>query len=221
MPRPLLVNLTFHGIGDPPPKRENELDYWVSREQFLFVLDRARLCSNLIITVDDGNLSDVQVALPALLDRGVKAHFFICAGRLGRPGFLADADVRSLKAAGMTVGSHGMHHRRWSALAASELREEIEGAKLRLEDTVQAPVDTVAVPFGEYNRRVLMAVRRARFSRVFTSDQGHASADAWLQPRNTIHRYQEPTAIDRLLQKREALGVHWLRVLKRTAKRWR
>jgi peptidoglycan/xylan/chitin deacetylase (PgdA/CDA1 family) len=215
------LNLTFHGIGEPPADRAREVDYWLPREQLLLALDRARLRPDVAITFDDGNLSDVEVALPALLERGLKAHFFVCAGRLDQPGFLGADGVRALIAAGMTVGSHGMHHRRWPALTSRELIEETEGARLRLESVTRTPADTVAVPFGEYNRRVLAAVRRAGFARVFTSDQGWASAAAWLQPRNTLHRSQGPAAIDRLLDTREALPLRWMRGLKRTAKSWR
>ena len=51
--------------------------------------------------------SDFVYGLPALLDRGLTATFFVVAGRLGEPGFLSENDVRTLVSAGMTIGCHG------------------------------------------------------------------------------------------------------------------
>ena len=53
------------------------------------------------ISFDDGNASDLEIGLPALLERGLTATFFVLAGRLGRPGSLdADEVARCSRTAG-------------------------------------------------------------------------------------------------------------------------
>src|SRR4051812_25578445 len=111
------INLTFHGIGNPErPLEHGESDVWIRREQFLALLDSVEGRDDVRITFDDGNASDVEHALPALQARGLKATFFVVAGRLGEPRFLDAADVKALAAAGMTIGCHGMRHRPWRGL---------------------------------------------------------------------------------------------------------
>lgn len=210
-----LVNLTFHGIGSPArPLDPGEQAVWVSRERFLAVLDAVAGRDGVRVTFDDGNRSDLTTALPALRDRGLTGTFFVVAGRLGEPEFLDEDDVRALAGAGMTVGSHGMRHRAWRALDAAALREEVVDAKARLETVLERPVTEAACPFGSYGRRSLGALRDAGFRRVYTSDRGHASADAWIQARTTI---TEESPLEPILAGETSLT----RRAKRVIKQWR
>src|SRR5688500_12764172 len=97
-----VFNLTFHGIGDPPDDaRPEEREMWVPPDAFRAALDEARDREDVHITFDDGYASDVEIALPALADRGLKATFFPVAGRIGQPGFVDEDAIRALAEAGM------------------------------------------------------------------------------------------------------------------------
>ena len=189
-----LVILNFHGVGDPPPGTDpTERIYWWDQTAFNSVLDQ--VCSALLetdlritITFDDGNMSDARIALPALSRRGLTARFFVCAGRIGQAHYLDKPAVADLLAAGMSIGSHGMHHVDWRRASAEELEQETVGARQMLEDACAYPVDEVAIPFGSYDRRVIGTLRRQNWRSVYTSDGGHALDDAWLKPRNTLSR---------------------------------
>ena len=101
------INITFHGVGEPPrPLDPGEASVWVSLEKFLAVLDGVAERTDVGISFDDGNVSDIERALPALRERGLHATFFIVAGRLGAPHFVDEDHVRSLVAAGMEIGCH-------------------------------------------------------------------------------------------------------------------
>ena len=109
-----VVILTVHGIGRASrPLDPGEDRTWISVEQFELVLDAVVGRSDVRLTFDDGNASDVEIGLPRLLERGLSAEFFVLAGLLGEPGRLGAADVRELHRAGMRVGSHGWAHRDW------------------------------------------------------------------------------------------------------------
>lgn len=184
-----VVNLTFHGTGACARALDaGEDDVWLDGDELDTVLDAAAARDDVRITFDDGNASDAEVALPALRERGLRATFFVVAGRVGAPGFLDADGLSELTAAGMTIGCHGMAHRAWRGLDAATLAEEVVAAKARLEDAVGAPVTEAACPFGSYDRRVLAGLREAGYRHVYTSDRGVARADAWLQPRNTLRR---------------------------------
>jgi peptidoglycan/xylan/chitin deacetylase (PgdA/CDA1 family) len=216
------TTVTFHGIGAPARAFEDgEASVWVDRGRFAALLDVLAERPGVRITFDDGNASDVEHALPALLHRGLRATFFVVAGRLGRRGFLGEDDVRALAGAGMTVGSHGMRHRPWRGLDPAALHEEVVVARLALEDVVGAPVLEAACPFGAYDRSSLHALRRRGFRRVFTSDGGAAAADAWLQPRTSVHEDETPERLLAALEGRPSAAAAALRGAKLAVKRWR
>lgn len=198
--------LNFHGVGEPPPGTPgNELGYWWDEAPFLEVLDavvaaRDSLGVPVAITFDDGNASDATIAMPALARRGLDASFFVCAGRMGAPGYLDAAAIRDLLAAHMTVGSHGMHHADWTKLDGRGLEREISEARRRLQDVCGRDITQAAIPFGHYDRLVLQRLRTEGFRRVYTSDGGLASPQAWLQPRNTLEGWQTGIEIGELMR---------------------
>jgi peptidoglycan/xylan/chitin deacetylase (PgdA/CDA1 family) len=217
-PRPLahgpasrtwIVNLTVHGVGTPgrPMEDEHEHAMWVSVDQLERVLDAAVGRPEVTVTFDDGNASDVELALPRLLERGLVARFFVLAGLVGQPGRLDEDGVRELCRAGMVVGSHGWAHRDWRRLpsgpnAARLAEEELVRARQRLGELTGTDVCEVAVPFGSYDRRVLQALRRTGATRVYTSDGGWARPDSWLQARTSVRADDGPDWARRLVSER-------------------
>src|SRR2546430_16228330 len=100
--------LTFHGIGDPPRAvQESERSVWISKPQFEAVLDAISDREDVILTFDDGNASDAEIALPALARQGRTAIFFLVAGRRDEPGFVTTEDATKLVEAGRKGGPHG------------------------------------------------------------------------------------------------------------------
>jgi peptidoglycan/xylan/chitin deacetylase (PgdA/CDA1 family) len=213
--------LNFHLIGTPARALDDgERDVSVDPAQFAEILDVVVGRDDVRLTFDDGNRSDLTEALPELLERGLDAEFFICPARLGTDGFLDADGVRELRDAGMSVGSHGMNHVRWRRLGPTVLEREIVEAKQVLQETLDAPVELAACPFGAYDRRTLSALRGAGFSRVYTSDGGRTHAGQWLAARNTVHRWDTAESVAQLLDAAEA-GAAPLRRAKRLVKRWR
>jgi peptidoglycan/xylan/chitin deacetylase (PgdA/CDA1 family) len=185
--RSATLNLLFHGIGVPGPNvASSDAPYFVSKELLLAVLDEISQNPRISVSFDDGYASDVEVALPALAERGLSARFFPLAGELGQPGRVDADGLRELVRAGMTVGSHGMRHRSWRRMPPGDAREELVEARRLLSRITSAPVDTAACPFGEYDRSALAALRGEGYSAVFTSDRRRARAGAWLQPRYSV-----------------------------------
>jgi peptidoglycan/xylan/chitin deacetylase (PgdA/CDA1 family) len=215
------IVLNFHCIGKPVRElADGEADVRVDRQQFIEILDAVSDRPDVRLTFDDGNRSDVTEALPELTRRGLKAHFFICSARFGTPGFVDEDDVRALRDAGMSLGSHGMDHVRWRRLGRASVSREIVHAKHILEDVLQAPVDTAACPFGAYDRRTLSALRTAGYERVYTSDGGRASSTDWLVARNTVRRGHSAEFVEGMLNGSGAT-VSLSNRAKRWVKRWR
>jgi peptidoglycan/xylan/chitin deacetylase (PgdA/CDA1 family) len=198
-----LVNLCFHGIGTPSRELEpGEAEYWISPEVFHDVLDLVRAHPGVRLSFDDGNSSDVDFGLPALLERRLTATFFALAGRLDQPGSLSAGDLRDLRDAGMRIGSHGMTHRPWRGMQGADLDRELVDARRLLEEVTGTACDEAALPLGRYDRRLLGRVRRAGYRRLHTSDRHRAHEGAWLQPRYSIRHTDTVDSV-----RRDVLGV--------------
>jgi peptidoglycan/xylan/chitin deacetylase (PgdA/CDA1 family) len=184
MARQLVV--TFHGLGEPPDSvPEDERGFWIPVDWFEAILDvlpRDGVC----LAFDDGNISDIESALPALAKREMVARFFPLAGRIGLAGYLGADDIVKLSTAGMRIGSHGLDQRDWRELTEAELREELLASRGMLADLANTDITEAACPFGSYDRRVLRALRRLGYERVFTSDGGTHATGSWLCSRTSI-----------------------------------
>ena len=117
-----MLNICFHGIGTPRRELEpGESAYWVDTDRCLRILDEIATWPSVRISFDDANASDVQIGLPALIERSLDAQFFVLAGRLGAPGSLDVDDVRELVHHGMVIGTHGMSHRPWRGMNSADV----------------------------------------------------------------------------------------------------
>ena len=191
-----VINICFHGIGTPQRELEPGEDrYWVSEDLFHAVLDEVRTWPAVRISFDDGNTSDLEIGLPALLERGLTADFFVLAARLDAAGSLDEKAVRQLHENGMGIGSHGMWHRPWRGMDPATSDAELAQARDRLAAVIGTGVDTAACPLGRYDRELLTRMRRLGYTRVFTSDRRRARADSWLQPRYSVRRDDTPGSL--------------------------
>ncbi|MGA2128936.1 MAG: polysaccharide deacetylase family protein [Xanthobacteraceae bacterium] len=217
--------LHFHGVGPVPDRiAPTEVGYWCDERRFASILDM--ICSlareiSIELTFDDGNMSDAVIALPALAQRGLTAAFFVCAGRIGLPGYLDGSALNELASSGMTIGSHGWSHVDWRRVDDATLDVEINAARAKIADLVGRTVDAVAVPFGSYDRRVVRRLRRSNIGTVFTSDGGRAPLSGWLLPRDVFRTSWDDhnTLVDlatRPLSARARMRRHIVHAIKRS-----
>ena len=196
----MTIHLCFHGVGVCSHEREaGEAKYWVTDDIFLRILYLAAERPNVAISFDDGNRSDADIALPALLERGLKATFFPLAGRLDDPASLDTSDIRTLVKAGMTIGTHGWAHVPWRGLDAADRQREFVDARDRLSEASDRRIDYAALPLGRYDRAVLGQLKSAAYRRVYTSDRYRARAGAWLQARFSITAQDTVDSVRNLL----------------------
>ena len=218
--------LTLHGLGEPHAGvDEEERQYWWSGSAFAHLLDSIgdrpdRVNPKISITFDDGNASDALLALPELAKRNLKASFFICAGRVGTKHYLDKSMIADLVEAGMHIGSHGMYHRDWCTLSASELGEEIGGARRKLQDVSGTSIEIVAIPFGSYNRRVLKRLKQEPWACIYTSDRGTTFSAAKIKSRETLHASMQAVDVLPGLVRESSMNTRVKRAIARFYKTW-
>jgi peptidoglycan/xylan/chitin deacetylase (PgdA/CDA1 family) len=104
--------------------------------------------TRVMLTFDDGDASNFEVALPALTARGLSADFFVNPARVGSEGFCSWDQLRQMARAGMSIQSHGHTHTYFTALDAASLREELRVSKAEIEQQLGQPVSLLAPPGG-------------------------------------------------------------------------
>jgi len=215
-----VFRLIFHGVGDPPRALEaGEDKVWISLASLRSVLDEVVQRPDVRLSFDDSNRSDHDLVLPELVARGLRATFFVVAGRIDQPGFLTRAALRELADAGMSIQSHGMRHRVWRGLDEASRHEELVVARELIAEMTGRPVNEVAIPFCLYDRRILRQLRDAGYRHVHTCDGGAANPAEWLQPRTQISCGEDGRKVAQITAPKLSARIE--RTLKTTVKRWR
>jgi peptidoglycan/xylan/chitin deacetylase (PgdA/CDA1 family) len=193
--RPALLALAYHDVSSDPatsgfPGAE-AAHYKLSPERFLTHLDAIAEAGlvprtiadpiadedvRVLLTFDDGGRSCASVIAPALAERGWRAHFFLVTDLLDTPGFLTAAEARELDGRGHVVGSHSHSHHALTRLSRAEIESELRESRAVLEEVLQKPVTTFAVPGGFYSASLDPLAAEAGYTHLFTSEP-------WLRPR--------------------------------------
>ncbi|MGP3535749.1 polysaccharide deacetylase family protein [Microbacterium sp. RD1] len=199
----MIINLCFHGVGVCSREREpGEARYWIAVDPFRRILDDVAERPNVRLSFDDGNRSDIDIALPELKERGLTATFFALAGRLDDGDSVDASALRSLRAADMGVGSHGWSHVPWRGLSANDIRREFYDAREALAEASAGPITEAAFPLGRYDRSTLRALRTAGYRAVFSSDRFPARASSWLQARYSVTAGDDAASVRTLIERR-------------------
>lgn len=143
---------------------------------------------SVLLTFDDGHASDRRLAMPLLLERGMRADFFINPANVGRAGFASWPELREMAAAGMSIQSHGYEHRYFTELAPGQLRESLRAARLEIEVRIGSPVFLLAPPGGRMPRGFAEIARGCGYTHVLSSQPGwlRHEKDACVLPRVAV-----------------------------------
>lgn len=138
----------------------------------------------VVISFDDGDTSNVEVALPMLLERGMRAEFFVTTDFIGQPGMLSGGGVRALVEAGMGLGSHGRSHAFLEDLPDHRMFSELRDSRQRLQAIGGCTVSALALPGGRGGERERRAAQALGYRHLLGSVPGvnrPAGVDGWLQ----------------------------------------
>lgn len=120
----------------------------------------------IVITFDDGYEDNYVYALPVLKKYALPATIFITSGFIfdGLDITKAWSDyvglvplkkeqIVEMKKSGISFGSHGVSHRRFSTLGKGDYIKELRKSKLDIEANLAIPVNSFAFPFGQKRDR--------------------------------------------------------------------
>ncbi len=156
----------------------------------------------LVLTFDDGHISNHDVALPILLEHQCRATFFITVGCIGTGETMNWTQLRALQATGMEIGSHTLTHRPPSTLDDAALRYELLESRRILEDGLGAPVTSASSPTGFFNPRMCSIARAVGYRALCFGQAGLAAddGDPFALRRVAVKRAMSEAQFDALLR---------------------
>jgi len=144
--------------------------YNLSAEQFSKWIEViSRISPRCAVTFDDGNKSDIEIALPILKKYDITAIFFPIINRVGMQDYMTWDDIHTLMKADMEIGSHGLEHVAWAECSDNQLLKELQHSREILDTQLKHPIDRAAAPFGAISPRVYHAAKKAGYTKLYSS----------------------------------------------------
>jgi len=213
--------VTFHSVRPDARDSEPIADRAAARytirlsqlEEALGAVDREVCCTAsefvskpdghwLILTFDDGLISDYELVLPSLVRRGLHGTFFVTADNIGRDGYVNGAHLREMVKAGMEIGSHGLTHRYLITMPRHEAIRELCESKVRIEQALGVNVTAFAPAGGHFSKWMLRVASEAGYTVFATMVPGRTESRTGfvLLRRNHIQSHHDSRYISRVLQ---------------------
>lgn len=156
------------------------LDDWASWIEYGYHLPR----DSVIITFDDGYQDFIEYALPVLQRYKFTATIFLVTDEIGRKNcwdhdeygemiqLLNWREIRQLQANNISFGSHAATHRSLSSLSFRDIVREFKRSKDTLEQGIGVEVNSLAYPYGDYNRIAQYIMAICNYDIGLTCDTG-------------------------------------------------
>lgn len=217
--------LLYHDIAPWQEERFAAQLRWLSRfwqflspDEFASVITGSRELKkdSLLLTFDDGFISNRRVAEKVLNPMGIKGLFFVVSEFAGLsreadyqtfvaqnicPSLQAENvpshwrnmgwdDLSYLLESGHSIGAHTAHHSRLSQLANNDLEEEIVFSADILEQKLRCSIKHFAYTFGDLGSfsPAALALSRKRFDFIYTGLRGvnHKDVMPWAIRRDAV-----------------------------------
>ena len=152
----------------------------------------------VIITLDDGYLSNYLYAYPVLKKLGQKATIFIAPqpneytvkSVEGMDSFLTDEQIKEMSANNISIQSHTLTHCILTQLPDGEIEYELAESQKQVEQLTGQTVNHIAIPRAGYNRRVKRLVKKSGYATACCNKKGAATglSNPLALPRIVIER---------------------------------
>jgi len=182
----------YHSLfnGDNTDRIDVEdLPYAVSTENFVAQLDRLKnkrvglltdensIMPDVVITFDDGHVSNFDIAMPLLEERGFHSYLFVTSDFVNqREHFCSAEQLAKMAQNGMQIGSHGTTHRFFDDLSDEEAERELHQSMRQLTEQSGQRIESISYPGGRYSQRTLQISRELGYRQLFGSTIGILNA---------------------------------------------
>lgn len=117
----------------------------------------------VVLTFDDGTISQYENALPVLNKYGYTATFFIMTVALNKVNFMSEEQVRQISRTGNTIGCHTWDHHKVTDYSNEDWVNQVMKPRAELEQITGSPVVYFAYPYGAWDEIAISKLREYGF----------------------------------------------------------
>jgi peptidoglycan/xylan/chitin deacetylase (PgdA/CDA1 family) len=129
--------------------------------------------NNVIITFDDGHISDISIALPILKEFDFTATFFITTDRVNNGDkWMKWDDLKEMLTQGMDIQAHGHTHRFLDTNSHELLMDELSLPKKYFTEKLSHDIQHFSLPGGRYCKLTLEVAKKLGYLTISTSIPG-------------------------------------------------
>ena len=154
---------------------------------------------DIVLTFDDGLISDYELVYPLLRKMNLKATFFIVADFVGKSGYLNWDNIKEMSNSGMEIASHSSSHKYMTNLEVSQIKYELEISKIKIEKEIGKEIDSFAYPYGDCSNKLNRFAFEAGYKYICNSRPGLNDLNSSILSRNSIHSNIRSSDINRVL----------------------
>ncbi len=142
---------------------------------------------SIMLTFDDTDADQFNVARPELQKYGFKGVYFIVFNNIAKnKGFMNRGQVRQLSNEGNIIACHTLTHTNFKKLKGAQLNQELDVPTQKLELLTGKPVKYFAYPYGLWNHAHLPELHKRGFLAAFQLDQPRDQEDPIITIRRVI-----------------------------------
>ncbi len=128
---------------------------------------------SVVLTFDDGHISNYNLAYPVLKQFKFVATFFIVPESIGQKNYLQEGHIIEMHKNGMNFESHSLTHPFLISMSKNNLLEELIKSRMEIKNIINSEVNHFSVPYGFYNKDVIDCVRESGYKSMTTEDFGY------------------------------------------------
>ncbi|MEY8252920.1 MAG: polysaccharide deacetylase family protein, partial [Colwellia sp.] len=128
--------------------------------------------NDIIVTFDDGHISNYFAAKYMHDNNYGNADFFISPEKVGQPHYMNWQQIKHLSDLGMSIQSHGLDHRYLSDCSDDELQRQLVESKRIIESYTGKAVTILAPPGGRYDNSTIKMAKLAGYQCIANSEPG-------------------------------------------------
>ena len=123
----------------------------------------------ILLTFDDTDLDQFEIARPEMKKYGFKGTFFIMTVSIGKvKHYMSSAQIKQLSDEGNVIGSHTWNHTNFKKLStAKDWEIQLDKPTKKLEEITGKPIKYFAYPFGLWNEQNLPQLHKRGFKLAF------------------------------------------------------
>ena len=132
---------------------------------------------SVVLTFDDGHISNYELAFPILKKFNFVATFFIVPKYIGSKNYITREQILEMTKQGMRFESHSLTHTHILSLSKGEIDREVHQSKEEIQSLLNSEVNHFSVPYGFYNRYLVRCVEKAGYKSLVTENFGYYVAN--------------------------------------------